>query len=68
MALCAVGSQAVGLNAVFDRTLLEGLPNHDSNKYYFEAVSKIPVQIDQPQDLDYVRSFGSPSRVLITAW
>lgn len=58
MALCAVGSQAVGLNAVFDRTLLEGLPNHDSNKYYFEAVSKIPVQIDQPQDLDYVRSFG----------
>jgi hypothetical protein len=58
MALCAVSSQAVALNAVFDTTLLEGLPNHDSNRYYSEAVSKIPVQIGQPQDLDYLRSFG----------
>ncbi|KAK6373972.1 uncharacterized protein PV06_02836 [Exophiala oligosperma] len=58
MALCAVSSQAVALNAVFDSTLLEGLPDHDSGRYYSEAVSKIPVQIGQPQDLDSLRSFG----------
>lgn len=58
MALCAVSSQAVALNAVFDTTLLEGLPNHDSSRYYSEAVSQIPVQIGQPQTLDSLRSFG----------
>ncbi|RDL39321.1 Uncharacterized protein BP5553_03661 [Venustampulla echinocandica] len=58
MALCAVSSQTVALNAVFDNTLLEGLPSHDSTKYYSEAVSKMPVHIPQSQDLDYLRSFG----------
>ncbi|KAL2426051.1 hypothetical protein ABEF95_009344 [Exophiala dermatitidis] len=58
MALCAVSSQAVELNAVFDSALLEGLPRHDSRRYYDEAVSKIPAQIGEPQDLDYLRSFG----------
>lgn len=58
MALCAVSSQMVALNAVFDSTLLEGLPNNDNNTYYLEAVSKIPAQIGLPQDLDYLRSFG----------
>jgi Fungal specific transcription factor domain len=58
MAVCAVSSQTVALNAIFDHTLLEGLPSHDSDKYCSEAVSKIPVHIAQSQDLDYLRTFG----------
>lgn len=58
MALCAVSCQTVTLNAVFDETLLEGLVDYDSDKYYSEAVSKIPAHIHESQDLDYLRSFG----------
>jgi hypothetical protein len=58
MALCAVSSQTASLNAVFGNALLEGLSIPDSEHYFFEAVSKIPVRIAQSQDLDYLRSFG----------
>lgn len=58
MALCAVSSQTAALNAVFDNTLLDGLCIPDSDRYFSEAVSKIPARIAQSQDLDYLRSFG----------
>lgn len=71
MALCAVSSQTTAMNAVFDTTLLEGLAKHETgHQYYFaEAVSKVPAYIqpsqpqdhqnlDQGQDLDYLRAFG----------
>jgi Fungal specific transcription factor domain/Fungal Zn(2)-Cys(6) binuclear cluster domain len=58
MALCAVSSQTVALNAVFDDTLVEGLDGRDSNMYYSEAISKIPAHAIESQDLDYLRSFG----------
>lgn len=58
MALCAVSSQTVALNAVFDEELLEGLSIGDSGKYFSEAVSRIPERIAQSQDLDYLRCFG----------
>lgn len=58
MALCAVSAQTVSLNAVFDTSLLEGLPIHDSDRYFSEAVSRIPERIPQPQNLDYLRTFG----------
>ena len=58
MALCAVSSQTASSNAVFDHTLLQGLPLPDSEQYFLEAISKIPLRIVQSQDLDYLRSFG----------
>lgn len=58
MALCAVSCQTAALNAVFDTTLLDGLPVHESDQYFSEAVSNIPLRIDQPHELDYMRSFG----------
>ncbi|ETN40931.1 uncharacterized protein HMPREF1541_05211 [Cyphellophora europaea CBS 101466] len=58
MALCAVSSQVAALDAVFDSTLLDGLTVPDSDQYFLEGVSKIPVRITQSQDLDYLRSFG----------
>ncbi|KAH0336625.1 hypothetical protein KCU81_g8465, partial [Aureobasidium melanogenum] len=58
MALCAISSHAAVLKAVFDETLLEDLTIPDSEHYFMEAISKIPAQFSQPQDLDYLRSFG----------
>lgn len=58
MALCAVSSQSVAQDAVFDKALLDGLSIQDSDQYFSEAVSKIPLRIAQPQDLDYLRAFG----------
>jgi hypothetical protein len=58
MALCAVSSQTASLDAVFNHTLLDGLPLPDSEQYFAEAVSKIPIRIAQSQDLDYMRAFG----------
>ncbi|TPX13618.1 uncharacterized protein E0L32_006089 [Thyridium curvatum] len=58
MALCAVSSQTASLKAVFDSALIDGPPVHDSDLYFLEAVSKIPMRIAQSQDLDYLRSFG----------
>lgn len=58
MALCAVSAQTAALDAVFDTALLEGLSVPDSEQYFSEAVSKIPIRIVQSQDLDYLRSFG----------
>lgn len=58
MALCAVSSQVAALNAVFDDNLLNGFPVPDSDQYFLEGVSKIPVRINQSKDLDYLRSFG----------
>jgi hypothetical protein len=58
MALCAVSAQTASLHAVFDQTLLVGTPIPDSEIYFFEAISKIPVRIASSHDLDYLRSFG----------
>lgn len=58
MALCAVSSQTAALHAVFDHTLLWGHPPPDSEEYFFEAISRIPIRIASSQDLDYLRSFG----------
>jgi len=58
MALCAVSAQTASLHAVFDETLLVGPSIPDSEKYFFEAISKIPVRIASTHDLDYLRSFG----------
>ena len=58
MALCAVSSQTVALNAVFDEGLLQGLCTNHGDKYLAEAVSRIPQRISQSQDLDYLRTFG----------
>ncbi|KAJ5585111.1 uncharacterized protein N7459_004911 [Penicillium hispanicum] len=58
MALCAVSSQTAALDAVFDHTLLHGITIPDSDQYFSEAVSKIPVRIVQSHNLDYLRSFG----------
>ena len=59
MALCAVSSQTATSHAVFDDSLLEGSSLPDSDKYFQEAVSRIPQRVPQEQqDLDYLRSFG----------
>ncbi|KAI8208216.1 hypothetical protein K4K52_001530 [Colletotrichum sp. SAR 10_76] len=58
MSLCAVSSQMAAMNAVFDDTLLQGISIPDSELYFTEAVSNIPVHIPQSQNLDYLRSFG----------
>jgi hypothetical protein len=58
MAICAVSSQRASLNAVFDHALLEGLPLPDSEQYFLEAISKIPIRIEQNENLDYLRAFG----------
>ncbi|KAF3810828.1 hypothetical protein GCG54_00003005 [Colletotrichum gloeosporioides] len=58
MSLCAVSSQMAAMNAVFDNTLLQGISIPDSELYFTEAVSNIPVHIPQSQNLDYLRSFG----------
>ena len=58
MALCAVSSQTALSNAVFDQALLQGAPLPESENYFFEAISKIPLRIAQSEDLDYLRSFG----------
>jgi hypothetical protein len=58
MAICAVSSQTASLNAVFDHALLEGLPLPDSEQYFLEAISKIPIRIEQNENLDYLRAFG----------
>jgi hypothetical protein len=58
IAICAVSSQTAFLNAVFDNALLEGLPLPDSDQYFLEAISEIPIRIEQNEDLDYLRAFG----------
>ncbi|KAI6782646.1 uncharacterized protein J7T54_003659 [Emericellopsis cladophorae] len=58
MALCAVSAQTTALDAVFESALLDGPPVPDCDRYFSEAVSKIPERFVQAQDLDYLRSFG----------
>lgn len=58
MGLCAVSAQTASLHAVFDQSLLVGPPIPESERYFFEAISKIPVRIASSHDLDYLRSFG----------
>lgn len=58
MALCAVSSQTVSFNAVFDDELLDRPSLCDSERFLIEAISKIPTHIDDPRDLDYLRTFG----------
>jgi hypothetical protein len=58
MALCAVSVQSLTLKAVFDSTLLGDVVPHDSDSYFTEAVSRIPVRVPDSHDLDYLRSFG----------
>ncbi|KAK2037951.1 hypothetical protein LZ31DRAFT_570469 [Colletotrichum somersetense] len=58
MAVCAVSSQMAAMSAVFDSSLLQGLSIPDSEFYFIQAVSKIPIHIPQSQDFDYLRSFG----------
>jgi hypothetical protein len=58
MALCAVSSHTAALEAVFDNTLLENFTIPDSEQYFTEAISRIPVRFSLPQDFDYLRSFG----------
>lgn len=58
MALCAVSAQSIALKAVFTDELTDDVPDFESSLYFNEAVSRIPDQISQPHDLDYLRSYG----------
>jgi hypothetical protein len=58
MALCAVSSYTASLSAVFSDALLDNFTIPNSEQYFSEAVSKIPVRVAQSQDLDYLRSLG----------
>jgi hypothetical protein len=58
MSLCAVSPQTAAIGAVFDTALIEGFHIPESTRYFQEAVSRIPNCITQPDDLDYLRSFG----------
>ncbi|PVI00791.1 hypothetical protein DM02DRAFT_642261 [Periconia macrospinosa] len=58
MSLCAVSAQVASLQAVFEGALLNDFVLPDSEQYFLEAASRIPMRIAQPQNIDYLRSFG----------